>query len=258
MTAAAPVTLSYGDDAKQRVDVYAPAASAAARGAPIAVFLHGGVWQHGDRAQFAQLGRDLAAHGFVAFIASYRLTSNGAQRWPAQIEDAAAIVALALREGSKHGGDPAKLVIIGHSAGAQMAALLQLEPTWLAKQGRATADIRALALFSGVFDLALPLDESATDGGFASFVRPVFGDDAAALAAASPLRSRARFDVPLLLVTSANDYGAMRAQSFTMAKHLRDRKERVTLIELPGVDHFGMVASLDDATAKALHALLER
>src|SRR5688500_5207974 len=143
----AATTLSYGPDAKQRVDVY-PARSVgqASVPAPVALFLHGGVWQFGDRTAYRQMGEDLAQHGFVAFVASYRLAP--AHKWPAQLEDAKAALSFVEREAAKHGGDPKRIVVIGHSAGGQMASLLRGDPR-----------VKALALFSGVFDLERPLDE---------------------------------------------------------------------------------------------------
>jgi acetyl esterase/lipase len=240
----ATTTLSYGPDAKQRVDVYTPPSAVAQ--APVALFLHGGVWQFGDRAAYRSMGEDLAKHGFVAFVASYRLAP--AHKWPAQLDDAKAALALVAREAAKVGGDPKRIVVIGHSAGGQMAALLRGDPR-----------VKALALFSGVFDLEMPLDEGQPDGGYASFVAPVFTK--AQMAGASPLRARtetdARFDVPMLLVTSERDYRAMHAQTLAMHAMLVARKENVTLLELPRVDHFEMVASVDDTTAKKLHALVK-
>jgi acetyl esterase/lipase len=235
----AATTLSYGSDAKQRVDVYASPAQDEAK--PVALFLHGGVWQLGDRTAYRTMGEDLARHGFVAFVASYRLAP--AHKWPAQRDDAKAALDLVVREAAKYGGDPKRIVVIGHSAGGQMAALL-----------RGDARVKAFAFYSGVFDLEMPLDESQPDGGFARFIAPVFTK--AQLAEASPLRAKERFDVPLLLITSERDYRAMHAQTMAMHAMLSARKERVTLLELPKVDHFEMVEHVDDATARKLHELL--
>lgn len=244
-------TLSYGADAKQRVDVYAPEHAA---GAPVAVFFHGGVWQHGGRADYTDFGDALARRGFVVFVASYRLTPPA--RWPAQAEDAAAVVALALKEAKRFGGDPHKLVVIGHSAGAQMAAMLAYDPRFLAAKGHAPQDIRALALLSGVFDLTKPLDESQADGGFKTFVEPTFGTDKKALAAASPVAVASKRGVPFLLVTSEHDYAAMRKQTLAMQKALGALGESVTFLDVPVVDHFGIVHA--DATADAIARLLPR
>lgn len=236
---AATTTLSYGADAKQRVDVYGEASTHAK---PVALFLHGGVWQFGDRTAYSQMGKDLAKHGFVAFVASYRLAP--VHKWPAQLDDAKAALDLVAREAAKHGGDPTRIIVIGHSAGGQMAAML-----------RGDARVKAFVMYSGVFDLEMPLDESQRDGGFAQFIAPVFSK--AQFAAASPLRTDARFGVPLLLITSERDYRAMHAQTIAMHALLTARKERVTLLQLPKVNHFEMVEHVDDATARKILALLQ-
>jgi acetyl esterase/lipase len=238
----ASTTLSYGPDAKQRVDVYSPS-SATPRG--IAVFLHGGVWQFGDRSDYSEVGETLAKAGYVAFIASYRLAP--AHVWPAQLEDAASVVSLALDEGAKRGADPKKLVVIGHSAGAQLAMILAHKRN----------DIAALALLSGVFDLRAPLDDTRPDGGFAQFVAPAFGKDPPRHA--SPIQNTKMLNVPILLVTSEFDYPAMRKQTFAMRKVLQERGEKVGFVDVKGVDHFGIVASLgvrNDPTLPKIVALL--
>lgn len=238
----AATTLSYGADAKQRVDVYAPASVAAGTTSPVALFLHGGVWQHGDRTAYRQMGEDLAKHGFVAFVASYRLAPT--HKWPAQLDDAKAALDLVAREAAKHGGDPKRIVVIGHSAGGQMAALL-----------RGDARVKAFVFFSGVFDLEMALDENQPDGGFAQFIAPVFSK--AQLPAASPLRARNEsFGVPLMLISSERDYRAMHAQTIAMHAMLVARKERVQLVELPRVDHFEMVAHVDDTLGAKIRALV--
>src|SRR6478735_3747521 len=122
LTAAA--TLAYGADPLQTIDVYQPSTKGPH---PIAVFLHGGVWQHGERTDFVDVGKALADRGFVAFVASYRLAPMS--KWPAQAEDAASVVDVALTEAPKYGGDPGRLVLVGHSAGAQMASMLMYDDT---------------------------------------------------------------------------------------------------------------------------------
>jgi acetyl esterase/lipase len=229
LAVAEPVaTLHYGDGDERTVDVYTPKSPTTAR--PVAVFLHGGAWQHGERRDFADVGVELAKRGFVVFVASYRLAPRS--RWPAQLEDADAVVDLALREGPKFGGDKAKLVVVGHSAGAQMAALTALH----------RKDIAALALLSGVFDLKAPLDEAQADGGFAAFIAPVF--DRAVLETASPLVAwKSKLGVPILLATAERDYRAMRAQTATMRAHLSSLGENVAFVDVPRVDHYALVTS---------------
>ena len=245
-------TLSYGSDAAQQVDVYVDNAPRA-HNKPIAIFFHGGVWQHGDRKDDVELGQALAQRGFVAVIASYRLTPHA--RWPAQGEDAASVVDLALTHAAQWGGDSKNVVVMGHSAGAQMAALLVLDPHFLAAHKRTPDNIHALALLSGVFDLQAPLDESQDDGGFAVFVQPTFGNVPDALRAASPLVQLRGWHHPVLLVTSENDYGAMRAQTLAMLRKLTTLGSVAAFVDVPRVDHFGIVRHMHVAGDPTMDAV---
>jgi acetyl esterase/lipase len=246
-------TLPYGPDTAQQVDVYVDS-TASARNKPIAIFFHGGVWQHGDRKDDVELGQALAQRGFVAVIASYRLTPHA--RWPAQGEDAAAVVDLALTHAAQWGGDSTNVVVMGHSAGAQMAAVLVLDPHFLAAHKRSPTDIHALALLSGVFDLQAPLDASQDDGGFAAFVQPTFGAKPDVLRAASPLVLLHAWHHPVLLVTSEHDYSAMRAQTFAMQRKLTSLGVQPAFVDVPHVDHFGIVAHMHVAGDPTMDAVV--
>ncbi|MDP2342561.1 MAG: alpha/beta hydrolase [Deltaproteobacteria bacterium] len=231
--------IDYGPDAKQRIDVVR---RDEAKGLPVVVFLHGGVWQMGDRAQYAHVGTAFAGRGFVAVTASYRLAPR--HRWPAQIEDAAAVVALVKANAAKWGGDPEKIFLVGHSAGAQLAMMLLYDPAHLAKHKLTPKDIDGVVAISGVFDLRAPLDEDQDDGGFARFIAPVFGADVKALRAASPLDVVRKTGTPLLFITSTGDYVAMRTQTEQMARALALLGEQVPVVVVDGPDHFALVSQI--------------
>jgi acetyl esterase/lipase len=232
---------SYGSDPKQKIDI---TTKDEAKGLPVVVFLHGGVWQLGDRTQFAHVGTAFATRGFVAVTASYRLAPR--HRWPAQIEDAAAVVAFVHENAAKWGGDPEKLFVVGHSAGGQLAMMMLYDPTHLAKHKLTPANIKGVVALSGVFDLRAPLDEDQDDGGFARFVAPVFGADLKALRAASPIDAVKKTGIPLLFITSTADYAAMRAQTEQMARALALLGEKVPVVVVDGPDHFALVTQIGE------------
>ena len=269
-------TVAYGPDPKQAVDVIGPdiVASADQPLRPVVVFLHGGVWQSsleekpalgfvaeakrlrggwgniptnhgGDRRQHRHVGNAFAAQGFVAVVASYRLAP--VHRWPAAIEDAASIVALVKDKATSWGGDPARIVLVGHSAGGQLASLLVLDDRWLKAKRVDARSIAAVVAISGVFDLRAPLDDAQADGGFARFVAPVFGADVATLRAASPIQQLQPFAVPVLLATASNDELAMRAQTEAMARAMRLRGDVAQIVDVNDRDHDSMVAHIGDA-----------
>jgi acetyl esterase/lipase len=162
--------LVYGDNPRQKLDVYAPADAGqgivGSPGKPVVVFFYGGSWNSGDRADYAFVGEALAARGMVAVIADYRLYPE--VRYPDFLDDSGRAVAWTLREIGKFGGDAGRVFIMGHSAGAYNAAMVALDRRWLAGTGepdRATRRIRGLIGLAGPYDF-LPIENPA--------VKPVF------------------------------------------------------------------------------------
>jgi acetyl esterase/lipase len=146
--------LAYADGPRHGLDVYAPTPHRP--GAPVVVFFYGGGWEDGDRGMYRFVGATLAAHGVVAVIPDYRVYP--AARFPDFIEDGARAVAWARAHAPDYGGDPAKLFLMGHSAGAQIATLLSLDPTWLARVGLDPArDLAGTIGLAGPYDF-LPLE----------------------------------------------------------------------------------------------------
>jgi acetyl esterase/lipase len=255
-------TFAYVDDGdpKHGLDVYAPAGAARdGRRAPVLVFFHGGVWQFGDRESVANVGEALAARGIVVVVASYRLTPQVVH--PAHVQDAAAAVAWTLAHVADHGGDPARVVVGGHSAGGHLAALLALDPQWLAAHDVQPTALAGILPMSGVFDLGAGLDDSET-GGVERYITPVFGADPAALQAASPIAmvaAGAALPVPCSMVLAGDDYGAMQSQSRRFLATLQARGVDASFAVVPGRDHFAMVARIGEAgdgTADLLAGIL--
>ncbi|MCO6386558.1 alpha/beta hydrolase [Aliihoeflea sp. 40Bstr573] len=137
---------AYGSEPRQRYDVYRPVR--AADDAPVVVFLYGGSWSSGDRAMYRFVGNALAEQGFVAAIPDYRVYPQ--VRFPQFVEDAARAVAAIRREVA--GGRP--VVLVGHSAGAQIGALLALDERYLG--GTACGTISGFVGIAGPYDF-LPL-----------------------------------------------------------------------------------------------------
>ncbi|HZW15692.1 MAG TPA: alpha/beta hydrolase, partial [Brevundimonas sp.] len=153
--------VSYGDDPRQRMDVLAPAARAG-RPWAVLVFFYGGGWDSGERRHYRWAAHALAARGFVVAVPDYRIVPT--VHFPAFIEDAAAATARVGRLAGQYGGDPARLGVVGHSAGAHLAMMIALDRRYMAAAG-APGLIRAAAGLAGPYDF-LPLDVPASINAF--------------------------------------------------------------------------------------------
>ncbi|MDR3417445.1 MAG: alpha/beta hydrolase [Nevskia sp.] len=139
-----------------RLDVYVPDG---ARDAPLVLFFYGGSWQAGkslDRSAYKFVGQALAQQGFVAMIADYRLYPQ--VRYPAFLDDCARALVWAHAHAAAYGADPAKLVVMGHSAGAYNAAMLALDPDLLRRSGGDRAWLRGMVGLAGPYDF-LPITD---------------------------------------------------------------------------------------------------
>jgi len=140
--------LHYGEDSRQRLDVFSPKN---AQGSPVVVFFYGGSWTMGRKSQYAFVGAALAARGYVTVIPDYRLYPE--VKFPAFVQDGAKAVAWVERHAREFGGDPDRIVLMGHSAGAHTAALLALDGAYLEREGVSRHSIVGLIGLSGPYAL---------------------------------------------------------------------------------------------------------
>ncbi|KPY16963.1 Esterase/lipase/thioesterase protein [Pseudomonas savastanoi pv. glycinea] len=153
--------VAYGQDPRNTLDVYTPQTKPA--NAPVVVFFYGGSWNTGSKANYAFVGEALAARGMVVVIADYRLYPQ--VRYPSFLEDSAKALAWAHKHAKTYGGDPDRLYVMGHSAGAYNAAMLALDPRWLAREGLSPSILSGWIGLAGPYDF-LPIENAD--------VKPVF------------------------------------------------------------------------------------
>jgi acetyl esterase/lipase len=216
--------LAYGELQRQRLDVYVPDGLEGA--APVVVFFYGGRWQSGDKGEYRFVGEALAARGFVVVIPDYRRYPE--VRFPGFVEDGAAAVAWARGGIAAHGGDPGSIHLMGHSAGAQIAALLALDPHY-----RAAGAVHSLVGLAGPYDF-LPLDDPTLERIFA------VGD----LAATQPITFAGDRAPPTLLLHGTDDETVRPANSERLAAALAAAGNRVELELYPALGHIALVAAL--------------
>jgi acetyl esterase/lipase len=204
-----------------------------AHDAPVVVFFHGGSWKNGQRWQYRFVGETLAAHGVVTAIPDYR--TYPAVRFPAFIDDAARAVAFVHAHAGEWGGDPQRIFLMGHSAGAHIAALLAMDARHLGEVGLAPRDLAGFIGLAGPYDF-LPLG-SAT-------LRAIFGADAASEKNSQPVNFVDGDEPPALLLHGDADGMVWPRNSTALAARLRAQNEPVTLRIYPGVGHIGLLLSL--------------
>lgn len=192
--------------------------------APVLVFFYGGSWQHGARAQYRFIGRRLASTGAVVMVADYR---KGPQTpFPGFMRDGARAVAWARRHARDYGGDPARLFIAGHSAGAQIAALLGTDARYLEAEGV------PLSAIAGVIGLSGPYNFSISGKLVDVFGPPAQWPQAQAIGFVDG------DEPPFLLVAGTDDKIVAPRQTDALAARLRAQGDAVQVLHLPGGSHF--------------------
>ena len=148
------VDVAYGPMPRQKLDVYRPSAAAPADGWPVVVFFYGGSWNRGERAQYAFVGEALASRGILTLVADYRLYPE--VRYPAFLQDSALALAYGLKQAATMGGNPKRVFVMGHSAGAYNAAMLALDSRWLGALGHKPGELAGFIGLAGPYEF-LPI-----------------------------------------------------------------------------------------------------
>lgn len=197
--------VAYGSDPRQRMDVYlppstrpGPPAREAADGAPVIFMVHGGGWRHGDKGSGAVVNHKVArwvARGFVFISVNNRLLPDADPL--EQARDVARALATAQRQAASWGAEPTRFILMGHSAGAHLVALLNAAPSLAAPAG-ASAWLGTVALDSAALDVA-PIMQTR----HYRLYDPAFGTDPAYWRAVSPLQQLEATARPVLLVCSS-------------------------------------------------------
>jgi acetyl esterase/lipase len=227
--------LAYGTDPRQQVDVYVP--NKTSSGAtpqvprPLLVFWHGGRWEFGDKSDYRFVGAALAESGYVAVIANYRHYPQ--VKMPGFMADAAQAVQWAVAHAGEFGADPRQLFLMGHSAGAHMAALLALDPRYLNAAGHQPAIAGVIGL-SGPYDF-LPLLEADVQDMFGP--PPLYPES-------QPINYVRADAPPMLLVHGLKDETVWPKNSRNLASALSARGVPVTLKLYPKLLHADTVGAL--------------
>lgn len=212
-----------------RLDVYRP--SRAGGKLPVAVFVYGGSWEFGRRQDYPFVALELARRGIVVMVPDYRVYPEA--RFPDFLDDTAHAVAFAHRTAASWGGDPRRVFVVGHSAGAYNALMLALDPHYLAAAGDSRDAIAGTVGISGPYDF-LPIERPD--------IRAVFAS-APDLSVTQPIGYADGRNRPLLLLHGTADETVLPRNTEALAARVAARGGPVAMKLYPGVGHIGIVAA---------------
>ncbi len=229
-----------GQDAhptKHLLDLYLPQKQT---GFPLLVFVHGGAWTRGDKNAYAgayeYLGTGVAAQDVGVAVINYRLSPEVMH--PEHARDVARAVAWLYRNSGKYGWSSGRIYLVGHSAGAHLAALIAVEPSYLKALGLTPAIIKGVVAISGVYDLTL--------GGVTAMMlyEPIFGSDPEVLTEASPALQLTKASPPFLVLYAQNDLPSLDIQARRFTRALKQAGIPVKAAMIPGRDHISIISGL--------------
>ena len=219
--------VTYGSGPRQRADVYRPLGADGrpmSGPAPVVVFIHGGSWESGTKGLYRWMGQGLAAQGYVAVLPNYGLMP--ATRFPDFVHDAARAVAYARAHAAEWGGDTTRVFVMGHSAGAQIAALLAYDGRYLDATGLSPAMLSGFIGLSGPYDFVLD----------SKLLRRTFGGSPEYEAASQPVRYVTASAPRTLLVMGRDDRTVRPRNTHRLAARLAEVGAPFDTLWVPG-DH---------------------
>ena len=229
--------VAYGPGARDHLDVYRPAGEGPR---PVVVFFYGGGWEDGAKKDYRFVGQSLAAAGYLVVVPDYRLYPQ--VRYPDFLQDCARAVRWARDHAAAYGGDPNRLFLMGHSAGAYNAAMLTLDRRLLAAVGMdPRRDVRGMIGLAGPYDF-LPLQSDT--------LKIVFGPEQNR-PATQPIAYVAADEPPLLLMHGRTDKVVDPGNAERLAARVREKGGRVEVVMFPRLSHPLLLAAL----AKPLRGL---
>lgn len=228
---------AYGAHPRQILDVYRRAGAA---NAPVVLFVHGGAFVRGDKdvtdEVYANVCYYFARHGYIAINVEYRLAPES--RFPGGVQDLAGAIAWVKRSARDFGGDPARLFLVGHSAGSTHVAGYAWDPNM---STRVDPAVKGIVLVSGRLRV-----DARPDNPNAAGVRAYFGDDESQYEVRSPVSYAGASQLPVFLAIAEYEnplldvYGAETLHRIAVA---RGRASR--FLRLPRHNHISIVAHVN-------------
>ena len=220
------VDVAWGDDIYQHISIYpAPEPNGA-----VLAFIHGGSWTSGHKEAMAFMAPGLHAAGITFASLGHRLAPH---QYDEGFPDLCNGIACLAANADRHGGDPHRIFVGGHSSGGHYAAQLAVTRDWQARHGLARDVIKGCLPISGVYDVSSTAD-------YADWPPPCLaeGDDGHEK---SPMHRLAETPPPFLVSWGSDDYQFLIPQAKAFATAVMDAGADVETLEMDGKTHFSVM-----------------
>ena len=225
--------VSLGEAPAQKLIVYGPEGGQPGDDPrPVILFVHGGGWASGNPDDYGFVARAFVPEGFVVVLAGYRLYPDS--KFPDMLEDSALAVRWTRENIARHGGDPERIVLAGHSAGAYNVAMLALDRQWLGREGQSADDLAGVVGLSGPYDF-YPFTNQSARNSFGSAPR---------VADTQPVNFVRGDAPPFLLIHGEKDTLVKPRNSRELARRIAELGGSAQLHVYQGMDHYQPVIAL--------------
>jgi len=257
--------ISYAEtaDPRQRVDIYAPEG---AKNLPVVFWIHGGGWVTGDRTNVQVKPQAFVEKGLVFVSTGYRLLTN--VEMATIFRDIAKSVRWVHDHIAEHGGDPKRILVMGHSAGAQLAALISIDDRYLKAEGLSLDIIKGCVPLDGdTYDVPAIIETAETRQRVHGFPMPQFGhrikfgnDPAKHRDYSAVTHVTKGKGIPPFLILHVADHPDVRAQAERLEAVLKDAGIPARRFAAKDTDHSKLNENLglpDDPPTKALFEFVD-
>lgn len=226
--------LAYGDSPRQKLDIYTPkqAQNNAQQKPPVVLFYYGGSWDSGNKSDYKFAAEAFTSNGFVTVIPDYRVYPEVV--FPGFMADPAKAAKWVKDHIQEFGGDPNRVFLAGHSAGAHIAVMLSLNDEYLAKENLKLTDFRGTIGLAGPYDF-LPVK---TDR-----LKVIFGPEDQRWKS-QPIEYVTGKNQPMLLIVGLKDGTVWPRNTFNLAEKIKSKGGVVQVEQFADYGHIDMAAKL--------------
>lgn len=234
--------LRYGPGQRQMLDIF----PAEQPNAPLAMFWHGGGWRYQSKDHFSYVAEPLVVAGVTAVLVGYDLHPDVTLR--RMMAEACEAIAWTVRNAGLYGGDPARITVCGHSAGAQLCGMALAHN--FARDGLPRSPVRAALLISGSYDMEPHsrheryLDMGLADGELVHDASP---------ASNPPLNTNLR----LVIAVGANETAGYIAQAESFCRKCASRGHDARVLLSSEDHHFSVIERLGESQHEMTRTLIE-